>query len=69
MRGTRRPIWEDDQNVNGGYWKLKVPKVHTVSVLCPGIPGQLCQAGSKMSILDYSMERIGLGMYWGTISR
>ena len=34
MRGTRRPIWEDDQNVNGGYWKLKVPKVHTVSITC-----------------------------------
>ena len=31
MRGTRRPIWEDTENVNGGYWKLKCPKIHTVS--------------------------------------
>jgi len=31
MRGTRRPIWEDAENVNGGYWKLKCPKIHTVS--------------------------------------
>ena len=30
MRGTRRPIWEDKENVNGGYWKLKCPKFHTV---------------------------------------
>ena len=31
MRGTRRPIWEDKENVNGGYWKLKCPKFHTVN--------------------------------------
>ena len=30
MRDTRRPIWEDKENVNGGYWKLKCPKFHTV---------------------------------------
>ncbi|CBY20311.1 unnamed protein product [Oikopleura dioica] len=32
MRGTRRPIWEDAENVNGGYWKLKCPKIHTATV-------------------------------------
>lgn len=50
MRGTRRPIWEDDQNVNGGYWKLKVPKVHTVSTIF--IRGSLDRwTGLKTAIL------------------
>lgn len=26
MRGDRRPVWEDPQNQNAGYWKLKCQK-------------------------------------------
>jgi len=32
MRGVRRPFWEDADNVNGGYWKIKLPKFHTTTV-------------------------------------
>lgn len=32
MRGdSRRPIWEDADNADGGLWSFKVAKVHTVS--------------------------------------
>ena len=29
MRDRRRPIWEDPENENGGYWKLRCNKKHT----------------------------------------
>ena len=31
MRGTRRPIWEDPYNQNGGTWRIKVNKDDSVS--------------------------------------
>ena len=32
MRGTRRPMWEDKENIYGGAWKFKVDKKDTVSL-------------------------------------
>lgn len=31
MRGTRRPLWEDEQNLNGGFRRLKIPKYNTAT--------------------------------------
>lgn len=32
MRGERKPLWEDKQNVNGGYWKMRCVKHNTDKV-------------------------------------
>ncbi|XP_065830007.1 eukaryotic translation initiation factor 4E type 3-like [Oscarella lobularis] len=32
MRGERRPLWEDVENVNGGYWKFRIHKSNTAYV-------------------------------------
>ena len=32
MRGTRRPIWEDPENVNGGYWTFKNSKRNSAAI-------------------------------------
>ncbi|XP_068758252.1 eukaryotic translation initiation factor 4E type 3-like [Montipora capricornis] len=29
MRGERKPLWEDKENVNGGYWKMRCDKQNT----------------------------------------
>lgn len=29
MRGERKPLWEDKENVNGGYWKMRCNKQNT----------------------------------------
>lgn len=32
MRGERKPLWEDKENVNGGYWKMRCAKQNTDKV-------------------------------------
>ncbi|XP_078342778.1 eukaryotic translation initiation factor 4E type 3-like [Oculina patagonica] len=32
MRGERKPLWEDKENVNGGYWKMRCTKQNTDKV-------------------------------------
>ncbi|KAM7439194.1 hypothetical protein ABFA07_011373 [Porites harrisoni] len=32
MRGERKPLWEDKENVNGGYWKMRCAKHNTDKV-------------------------------------
>jgi len=32
MRGTRRPIWEDKENKNGGYWTFKCQKNYSADI-------------------------------------
>ncbi|KAJ7326086.1 hypothetical protein OS493_028344 [Desmophyllum pertusum] len=32
MRGERKPLWEDKDNVNGGYWKMRCTKKDTDKV-------------------------------------
>jgi len=32
MRDERRPLWEDECNVRGGYWKMRCPKPETAMI-------------------------------------
>ena len=32
MRREIRPLWEDEENKNGGTWRLKCPKTHSEQV-------------------------------------
>ncbi len=48
MRGeSRRPIWEDADNADGGLWSFKVGKVHTVSDQYVVTKVYLCSLGPQ----------------------
>ncbi|XP_065067249.1 eukaryotic translation initiation factor 4E type 3-like [Rhopilema esculentum] len=55
MRGERRPIWEDDCNVRGGYWKMRCSKDKTSSLWKELL---LAIIGEKLSSFVHSEDEI-----------
>jgi len=77
MRDTRRPLWEDDCNRHGGYWRMKCSKQDTETVwqelLLAAIGEQLsdCMAdGDEIGGLSVSSrDRDNLIQIWNTNSQ